>query len=314
MPLIDEVRSVVFVIAPVKGVMKAVGTAFVVRETTGDGLFFDYLVTANHVVEGRKTVTRFNTKDGGTYDEDVPGWLDLPGADVAVAPVERDLAEREGLSFVPIKTESLYQREDTWPRLGERVYFAGLFSLWSDMGTRNAPMVRSGTLGAMYQDRVPVGPRENRRFIQAHLIDCRSHGGFSGSPCFAQTTSDQGIDMGGFVGINTTTKLIGLISAHFDDRDSTRQNAADEDLVDEYGQRINSGVGVVTPSERILEALQMDELRKERERIEGEHRDQIADEGATLDDAGEPDEFARFEDLTRKLVNTPKPDKQEGES
>jgi hypothetical protein len=137
----------------------------------------------------------------------------------------------------------------------------------------------------MYQERVPIGPPDNRRYIEAHLIDCRSHGGFSGAPCFVQATVSNagGLFAPEMAGITHKTRLLGLISAHFDDKDSTRVSEIESVVeIDVVGQRINSGVGVVTPSERIVEALNMADVREERERIEAEHVG-ADEEGATPD-------------------------------
>ncbi len=46
-------------------------------------------------------------------------------------------------------------------------------------------MARSGTLGAIYQDDVP---HTDDYEYTCHLGDCRSYGGFSGSPCFLEIT------------------------------------------------------------------------------------------------------------------------------
>ena len=55
--------------------------------------------------------------------------------------------------------------------------------------------------------------------------------------------------------------------------------------LDAGGQRINAGVGVVTPYERILEALEMPEFSEDRKRIEKKH-EETDEDGATLDTGG----------------------------
>jgi hypothetical protein len=63
----------------------------------------------------------------------------------------------------------------------------------------------------------------------------------------------------------------------------------------------------------------MAEFKDERERAVREERERRSKEGATLDSNAGPDsgtEFERFEDLARKLANTPKPkpdDEREGD-
>lgn len=119
--------------------------------------------TAAHVVESKaETYVRFRTGAVGAYkDEPVPEWLHLPGADVAVAALDRNATEHFSyipLAVSPTPTVGLTSIQADWkPNLGERVYFVGLFSLWTEMGDRNVPMVRSGTLGATYQPKSQSG-------------------------------------------------------------------------------------------------------------------------------------------------------------
>jgi hypothetical protein len=214
--------------------------------------------------------------------------------------------------YVPASSLSWPLSSRLIPDLGDRVYFLGLLALPAarGMAERNVPMVRSGTIGAMYQDEIPLEwPDGTIRKIQAHLIDCRSYGGFSGSPCFFQrddqpTGMKEGVRTRG-----TTTFLLGLISAHFDDFTSPKTRG---DIAELGSIRIpiNTGVGIVTPAERIVEVIEMPEFKDERERAEAE-RKRRPEEGATLDTTRES-EFERFEDLARKLVNTPKPEKDKG--
>jgi hypothetical protein len=76
------------------------------------------------------------------------------------------------------------------PGPGDDVYFAGLLGAVPSMGERGVPMTRGGMIGALYQDGVPIRlPDDTVIHVQGHLIDCRSFGGFSGSPCFVATSA-----------------------------------------------------------------------------------------------------------------------------
>jgi hypothetical protein len=73
------------------------------------------------------------------------------------------------------------------PRLGDVVYFVGLLANIKSMHVENVPMVRSGTLGRMFQRDVRIKwPDATIHSMVFHLIDCHSHQGFSGSPCYVQ--------------------------------------------------------------------------------------------------------------------------------
>jgi hypothetical protein len=56
---------------------------------------------------------------------------------------------------------------------------------------------------------------------------------------------------------------------------------------------INTGVGIVTPVEKIVEVLEMEEFAGERERVERERKER-PEEGATLDSV-EPESEFEFE-------------------
>lgn len=331
MPLVDSYPwSVVFVVAPrtvETGLVRNVpiGTGFLVScpAEFSEDLLHQYVVTASHVViDGSPTKVRLKTDDHSFVDVDVPQWIHHHEADVAIAPLRIPPTPRaQRLITVSVEVGTFLRADwrilgssGTWDlELGERVYFIGLFDRFGSMGDRNIPMTRSGTLGALNVPNVPIGPPENRRYVEAHLIDCRSYAGFSGSPCFVQrdmfrrsTFLDDGYpvdDESGRVG--TDTALLGIVSGHFDMWDTARLVG---DLPLEAGSvevPQNIGVGVVTPAKAIKELMDMPELSDDRKRVEREAAArEAADEGATLDSA--ESEFERFENLTRKLVHTPK--------
>jgi hypothetical protein len=297
--------------------LQPIGTGFILHVPTRfDGVYFEYVVTASHVVEGEpETFARIRTRDGGTKDLPAHDWVHHPHADVAIAPFIA--AGETDLHLLHIPSASLSWRgvPGLAPELGDRIYFLGLLSLGDatrSLIARNVPMVRSGTIGAMYQDDIPLEwPDGSVRYMQAHLIDCRSYGGFSGAPCFFQrddqpTGVKEGVPIRG-----THTFLFGLVSGHFDFYKSAKLRGSIVGTGEVHAP-INTGVGIVTPAERIVEVLEMDELSDERERVESERRNR-KEEGATLDNLDPESEFERFEDLARKLVNTPKPEKDESQ-
>lgn len=295
--------------------LEPIGTGFVLHVPTRyRDVYFEYVVTALHVVEGEvETFARIRTRDGGTKDLPVHDWVAHSSADVAIAPFIA--AGETDLHLLHVPSASLRWPDvlEWHPDLGDRIYFLGLLSLGDatrSLIKRNVPMVRSGTIGAMYQDDIPLEwPDGSTRFVQAHLIDCRSYAGFSGSPCFFQRDDQPTGVQEGVPTRGTHTWLFGLISGHFDHYKSAKLRGSIVGTGD-VRAAINTGVGIVTPAEKIVEVLKMDELQDERERVENERANR-PQEGATLDTLDTESEFERFEELARKLVNTPKPDKAE---
>ena len=112
---------------------------------------------------------------------------------------------------------------------------------------------------------------DETRYITAHLIDCRSFGGFSGSPCYLQKErvrvgSDE---TAGSVGVYNEyrTLLFGLIGGHFDDWAGTQQRREGDDeyaISDDIRAPVGTGVGYVIPAEYIRETLMRDELEEMR--------------------------------------------------
>lgn len=297
-----------------------IGTGFFLgvrtpEEPQSTRAFTLYLVTAAHVVRPEPaTWVRLRRSDGTLEDIPIPQWEFHERDDVALAVMELDEAEQPyGIAVMPVPD---FFQIGYSPMLGDRVYFIGLFSPIPAMGEMNVPLVRSGTLAAWAQERVPMKMQDNTVVdYTAHLIDCRSYAGFSGSPCLVQFPREPGI--GGVGRPDEATELIGLVSSHFD----FKENATLTGEIAALGSvdvPVHLGVGVVTPAESIQELLDREDIvadRKERER-EYLSRSESVQSAATPDAVSDNDEseFQRFEDLARRLVNTPKPEKPEGES
>lgn len=300
-----------------------IGTGFFLGVRTPDEpqstrAFTLYLVTAAHVVRSEPEVwVRLRRIDGTLEDVPIPEWAFHDRDDVALAVMELDETEQPyDIGLIPIPDffaagaaeRHPLARFRHRPMLGDPVYFIGLFSPIPTMGERNVPLVRSGTLAAWAQERVPLKMPDGTVFeYTAHLIDCRSYAGFSGSPCVVQFPRDP--DIGGVGRPDEETELIGLISSHFD----FRENA---DLTGEIAELgtvdvpVHLGVGVVMPAESIEELLHREDIVADRRKREREYLDKPEDDGwvAVPDVVSDQDEseFDRFEKLTEHLVNTPK--------
>ena len=276
MDIPDEVRKCVCFVGyrNQAGEMVLMGTAFFVSKPLEGTLRALYCVTAAHVLEqiqkrGSDTVSvAVNARQGGRI------WITFPLMDCLVHPDPAvDVAiipggmphpdEGEHMSF-PIEgalTKEIVEKEGIGA--GTDVFVTGLFV--NHAGTsRIIPIVRIGNIAAMPHEPVET----SRGLMDAYLIEARSIGGLSGSPVFTNQ---------GMVGVRDgqlkfLTRpplfLLGLIHGHFD----IVTDAADvkEDVASR--ERVNMGIAIVVPVEKIVELLNDprvlapdDEIRKERQ-------------------------------------------------
>lgn len=302
-------KSVVFISGTMPGppaITALRGTGFVVGVPSAhpEGVFL-YIATAAHVVRPcSSTFVRVNRPDGSVEDLPVDRWIFHPFEDIAVTPV---LGEDFGHSYGTAESFIGSARVDHHPAPGDDVFFAGLLGQVRSMGERNIPMVRSGSIGALYQEGVPMRlPDDTVLHVRGHLIDCRSFGGFSGSPCFVRFISGQGqTERLGLRYPIQSTLLLGMVGGHFD----LKASVALPDQEEKFKVPVAAGIAVVYPAESIVNTLEEDELVAERAddnaRIEKEMRERESEDAATADVAGE-DQFARFQALAQRLVHVPK--------
>jgi hypothetical protein len=312
-----------------KGRSKVLGTAFFIGIRSPQGGHHVYVVTAAHIVERvSASFVQVRLTNGEFHDLEITDWVPHGKHDVAVAPIS--LPDNHAVYATELD-QFIDEPDALGPRwgeveLGDVVYFIGLLGKVQAMVDRNIPIVRAGFLGALWQENVPVKRSEvdETKYITAHLIDCRSFGGFSGSPCYLQKSRAAVVNEDGRPGILTEyrTLFFGLIGGHFDDWAKTKErqvipedeDTADEDAVyatsDDIKAPVSTGVGYVIPAEYVRETLMREELkemrRKDEEAAAEAVRRETEENAATLDSAESESEFERFEDLAKKLVNTPK--------
>lgn len=261
MPIGESVVKTAVFIGSADGERRLRGTGFVVAIPSRAGGDYAYVVTAAHVVRRfTKTFARVRRHDGTIDDLDIAEWTYHPTHDVAAAHMHALYPATHDLVAVPERMFS--DTSEHAPMLGEEVYFMGLLGQVASMGSTLTPMVRTGTLGALDQPEVPmIEPPNTRRALRGHLIDCRSFGGFSGSPCFMPLSRPTGkTERLGLPYPQTHPILLGMIGGHFDHRTSIR-------LPDDRGDLsvpTSAGVGVVYPAEIIREALDLEELADRR--------------------------------------------------
>ena len=96
----------------------------------------------------------------------------------------------------------------------------------------------------------------------------------------------------------TLATFCGIFTAHYSDETLAKG------IVSRYG------VGVMLPCDYVRDALMTDDAVNERRLADEEWKRRKAAEGPPLENAGAggaESEWDRFEDLTRQLINTPKP-------
>jgi hypothetical protein len=252
------------------------GTAFLVSFDEHQ-LSFQYLVTAEHVINGidaKKSIcVRCNSKDGkDLVDLDVPRetWVFYDQVDeqidIVLLPFNAD--------SVGIKWKSLALNHPTeWCRgtkdvltdnqvgIGDEVVIAGLFT--NHFGhDQNIPLVRIGNIAAMAEEPVKT---ENYGFIDAYLVEMHSIGGVSGAPVLVSVPPYRIINQS-LTPLVTGAKqfyLLGLIQGHFDIK--KMEDAVSEDNHGSSG--INVGIAVVSSCDALMKTIAVPELAEQRKRI-----------------------------------------------
>lgn len=244
------------------GKRTAVGTAFcvVVPSERLAGVRHGYIITTHHVIADldweRIDVRVPDPERGGELQGPrlVLGWRQpIPNLDLALAPFP--LAGESLIPAVELGRHLLELRPSV-PMIGMPFYYVGLFARLDRM------MVRPGTIGAVDQRDINHDPAYAYDYT-AHLVDCRSYGGFSGSPCFLELPypgleakpptpfppdpSDPVIGRMQYMHL-----LCGMFAEHFDDP------------TDPMKARSHLGVGILVRSDEIIAALMTDEARAER--------------------------------------------------
>lgn len=206
---------------------------------------------------------RLNLKSGGT------GWIAIPlsmwhrhaTADLAVAPMAAESDEPDFMFFslAGTGTEARLSEEEIGP--GDEVFTAGLFVHRSGL-ERNVPIIRVGNLAAMPDEPIDL-PEWGR--MDAYLIEARSIGGLSGSPVFVHYGSVRVRD-GKLVHAPTSAGiflLLGVMHGHFDGGLSPLDTA---DGPDGARERVNVGIAIVVPVERLIVLLDEPELAANKKR------------------------------------------------
>lgn len=172
----------------------------------------------------------------------------------------------------------------------------GLFSNYYGK-TREQPILRFGNIAMIPKDKISIKlPTENggveTKDVEAYLIEQKSVGGMSGSIVLGTSN-----DLAG------RAKIIGIIYGHYDDLNDKNQNDYENQTEEQQCQNIkkdcdniysqcqkieqqmqktykrmksiNSGISIVIPSYKILELLEREDVRKEREDAKKRYLDSL---------------------------------------
>ncbi|MEA2363917.1 MAG: hypothetical protein QOD71_3062 [Thermoleophilaceae bacterium] len=275
-----------------------------------DGQFVGtlYAVTNRHVADQARAV-RLNNRDGAFEVVPVDGetWVPHPdGDDVAVAHL--------GLSpdrhrFLAVSSDSLVaptQEGYFYFARGTDTFMVGRF-VTHEGKQRNTPTVRFGNVSMLPEE--PLWHKKYKLWQDSFLVEVRSLPGYSGSPVFGYVPippSGKKLEPGDDPELaGMAVRLIGVDWCHL--RDWADVYQADEETKTGDRVALNSGMAGVIPAWKLTELLEDDELARDRKQGEDDWRKQHGNTPAPqLDEATGRSEFERFEDLTRKLVNTPK--------
>lgn len=281
MQIPDEVRKcVAFIYYDTHdGGQAMAGTAFFVSLPfkDRDDLMHVLVVTAHHIIANierygatDQVYLRLNTTSGDTIRAisrtgDWKGHTTDKSVDVAVLSWSppTDIVDFRAVPMAIALDDEAIAKHGIGP--GEDVFITGLFQRHYGSG-RNIPIIRVGNLALMQEEKIddgsPYAP------LDAYLIEARSTGGLSGSPVFLHAGFTRWVkDDVQHSTSNAPFFLLGLIHGHWDESDDDQR-------------RVNMGIALVVPVEKILEILKQHEFVNWREQSEAEW---AARNAATLD-------------------------------
>jgi hypothetical protein len=240
----------------------AKGSAFCLQvpSEAHDDRWYSYVVTAHHVIDAQpKPELLFpDSRRPGTLHPPIqtsgPDWIQpVDSVDLAVLPFDRP----EGIWINTLRVGfHLYETLPGDALLAMPFHYVGLLE------PLDRAMARSGTLGAVYQN--GIAHRDGYEYA-AHLGDCRTYAGFSGSPCFVEITFPSltpqdpivpaPAELGPLGRLRHLHLLCGMVTWHLERGIDSPEASA-------------FGVVVMLTSDEIWRALMSPELVRERRRLD----------------------------------------------
>ncbi len=199
----------------------------------------------------------------------VSSWFFHPtdsSVDVAVVPWSPDFGGQDiQLDLVAIDPDLQFATRaviaDKNIGIGDNLVITGLFSRFVG-NERNLAVVRMGSIALMPREPVPTKKFGN---VEGFLIEVRSIGGLSGSPVFVLDYGARLSAPGGsgpvVLGGGGIFYLLGLLHGHWETDD---QPATSEIF---GAEKLNLGIAVVVPAEKIVEVLNHPKLEAFREQV-----------------------------------------------
>jgi hypothetical protein len=172
--------------------------------------------------------------------------------DVAVMPFGSARFDDYDVIWIPEEMFATDEKiEEFQIGLGDELFIVGLFTGFFGR-KRLTPIVRTGNIAMMPEDRVPV---EGFDPMEAYLAEGRSIGGLSGSPAFVRNTVKMPMQTAGgkltaMSGLGGS-HFLGLVHGHW--RIPPNATATQAEMV-------NMGVSIIVPAKKILETLYNPEL------------------------------------------------------
>lgn len=257
-----EVKKCVFFIGlqMADKTMKTVGTGFLVMDDISKTKL-SYLVTAKHILNGIASkgldvvYIRMNLTDGTTswiptkYSE----WKLNADINVDVCILRLRPNNSWDHMYYALST-SISDRliSEFEIDVGDEVFIIGLFTHHHGK-QKNIPIARIGNIAAMKDEKIQT----TKHLMDAYLIEARSIGGLSGSPVF--------ISLGDvrfyqnklhYTENGRSFLLIGLIYGHYDVHSLEWDEIESNTNIRSRIEKINTGIAIVTPVEKILETIQ----------------------------------------------------------
>lgn len=247
-------------------------------EPQGTGFFVahsgaTYLVTAKHVAESLSQTpfaVRLNSHVGGFRIEhiDIANWALHPDSDVAA--VQMDIPAWADCKPYADYLLSTFKMETKNIGTGDLVYIVGLFNLMHG-NEKNLPFVHTGHIGMLPEDqRVTIYDTTKRAHVTTDglLVEGQALSGASGSPVFVRRSLPFDAPSPGGnrtlrAWVHGSVWLLGVWSSSYVGSPSAA--LAQYKQIDS-NKKVPYGVGVVVPAQKIIEVLEMPELKEARKK------------------------------------------------
>lgn len=262
----DVKKCVVFIgLQMADSSMKIVGTGVLILDDISANRV-EYIVTAKHIIEGiygkglQEVYIRVNLKDG-TSDWITTQFRDWKlnsdyNVDVGIYQIKYNHSWDH--IYYPLSTslsDAIISSAEIG--IGDEVFIVGLFTHHHGH-LRNIPIARIGNISAMKEEKIQT----SQHLMDGYLIEARSIGGLSGSPVFINLGEVRFLN--GSLQHSVTGRafhLMGLIYGHYDINFSNIDELSLDDNRESRIERVNTGIAIVTPVEKILDTILQSSIR-----------------------------------------------------